>query len=211
MDLASFVSRKNPEAVLEAFARAYAEMPQKPQLVLKLNRGPRRERVHDKLLAAAAKHPGVVVIDRVLSADRIDELQWCCDLFLSLHRSEGFGLWIAECMAKGKPCVVTSYSGNTDFTNSENSVGIGFSMIPVGRAEYPMGEGNWWADPDVDEAAGAICELSADAKARRAIGAAARSTISTQLSVERIGRLIRERLHQARAEALDLPALELVG
>ena len=59
----------------------------------------------------------LLLITRVLTEEETSELQWACDIFLSLHRAEGFGLWIAECMARRKACVVTNYSGNTDFTN----------------------------------------------------------------------------------------------
>jgi glycosyltransferase involved in cell wall biosynthesis len=37
------------------------------------------------------------------------------DVFVSLHRSEGFGLGLAEAMLLGKPVVGTAYSGNADF------------------------------------------------------------------------------------------------
>ena len=38
-----------------------------------------------------------------------------CDAYVSLHRSEGFGITMAEAMLLGKPVVATDYSGNIDF------------------------------------------------------------------------------------------------
>ena len=43
------------------------------------------------------------------------------DCYVSLHRSEGFGLTLAESMALGTPVIATGYSGNTDFTTPHNS------------------------------------------------------------------------------------------
>ena len=39
------------------------------------------------------------------------------DSLISLHRSEGFGLHLAEAMAMGKAVIATNWSGNTDFMN----------------------------------------------------------------------------------------------
>ena len=42
-----------------------------------------------------------------------------CDCYVSLHRSEGLGLTMAEAMAVGKPVVATAWSGNLDFMSDE--------------------------------------------------------------------------------------------
>ena len=52
------------------------------------------------------------------------------DCYVSLHRSEGFGLTIAEAMALGKPAIATAYSGNLEFMTAENSY-----LCPAPRCE----------------------------------------------------------------------------
>ena len=52
-----------------------------------------------------------------------------CDCFVSLHRSEGFGLAMAEAMALGKPVIATNWSGNTDFMNPHNAACIDFRLV----------------------------------------------------------------------------------
>ena len=37
------------------------------------------------------------------------------DVYVSLHRSEGFGLVMAESMYVGTPVIATDWSGNTEF------------------------------------------------------------------------------------------------
>ena len=56
---------------------------------------------------------------KVYSFDDVLALMEACDVYVSLHRSEGLGLAMAEAMLMGKPVVATGYSGNTEFMNEE--------------------------------------------------------------------------------------------
>ena len=206
-DLNSYIDRKNPFAVLKAFKRAFPEHSDSPVLVVKLHGNFHRNARFEKLVGAITEDSRIVLIDGVLGNDEVGELQWCCDAFVSLHRSEGFGLWIAECMARGKPCIVTNYSGNTDFTNALNSMPIGFTMVRVRPGEYPFGAGQWWADPDVEQAVRAMRQIAQSATLRETLGDAARRHIQTHLSPRVIGAAISDRLFCARAELIDLPQL----
>lgn len=206
-DLNSYIDRKNPLSVLDSFKRAFSQSPDSPLLVVKLHGNFHRDSRFDRLMASIVDDPRIILIDRVMSSLEINELQWCCDAFVSLHRSEGFGLWIAECMARGKPCIVTNYSGNTDFTNSLNAMPIGFSMVRVRRGEYPFGEGQWWAEPDIEEAVRAMRKLAESSTLRERLGGAARQYILENLSPSSVGAAISARLFRARAELIDLPQL----
>ena len=187
--------------------RAFPEHSDSPVLVVKLHGNFHRNARFEKLVGAITEDSRIVLIDGVLGNDEVGELQWCCDAFVSLHRSEGFGLWIAECMARGKPCIVTNYSGNTDFTNALNSMPIGFTMVRVRPGEYPFGAGQWWADPDVEQAVRAMRQIAQSATLRETLGDAARRHIQTHLSPRVIGAAISDRLFCARAELIDLPQL----
>ncbi|MGC9969670.1 MAG: glycosyltransferase [Bryobacteraceae bacterium] len=77
----------------------------------------------------------------------------CCDCLVSLHRSEGFGLVMAEAMHLGKPVIATNYSGNTNFTKPENSFLVRYKLRPVGNGCEPYDPGCLWADPDLEDAA----------------------------------------------------------
>src|SRR3712207_9035191 len=58
------------------------------------------------------------------------------DCYVSLHRSEGFGLTMADAMALGKPVIATGYSGNVDFMREDNSW-----LVPAGLTQVgPDGE-----------------------------------------------------------------------
>lgn len=206
-DVRSYIQRKNPEGVVRAFRRAMEGRNEEAILVIKLHGGSLATKQGSELLRLIGADKRIKIIDAVMPAHEVGELQACCDAFISLHRAEGFGLWIAECMARGKPCVVTNYSGNTDYTDNNNSMPIGFTMAKVGDNQYPYGEGRWWAEPDEDEAVYAIRSLVASESLRRALGDSARSTIARKLSFEAVGAMMARRLYAARAEMFELPRL----
>ena len=51
----------------------------------------------------------------ILPPDKLLALYGCCDVFLSLHRLEGFGRGMAEALQLGVDVIATAYGGNTDF------------------------------------------------------------------------------------------------
>ena len=82
-----------------------------------------------------------------------DALMSSCDCYVSLHRSEGFGLTLAEAMALEKPTIATAYSGNMAFMTAENSFLVPWrpARVPSGCEPYPKGD--CWAEPDLGAAA----------------------------------------------------------
>ena len=83
---------------------------------------------HERLLAAAREHPDVHVIDRYMTPSDKNALTATCDCYVSLHRSEGFGLTMAEAMYVGKPVIATGYSGNLDFMTAENGLLVDYEL-----------------------------------------------------------------------------------
>ncbi len=111
-DFFSTTARKNPKAVIEAFRKAF--IPSDPvRLIIKSMNGANREEfVKLQELARGLK---VTFLDRALSGEERFVLMASCDVYISLHRAEGFGLCIAEAMAMGKPVIATGWSGKHGF------------------------------------------------------------------------------------------------
>ncbi len=195
-DFSSSASRKNATGCIHAFQKAFAESKEAVGLVIKTIRHPHHKREFWNLLRAIGEDDRIFLIDCVLRKDELHELISACDAFVSLHRSEGFGLSIAEAMYLGKPVIVTNYSGNTDFTTKENSCLVSYRLIPVNPGEYVLPEGQVWADPDLDEAAAYMQRLFSDREYGRQIGAAAASYMRRYHSHEAIGRRYAKRLQQ---------------
>jgi len=191
-DVFSVVDRKNPLAAIRAFELAFGAE-SSCQLVLKVNNGGARPECIEELRDACTSG-AVHFIDATLGREEMYGLIQCADCFVSLHRSEGFGLVIAEAMHFGKPVIVTNYSGNTDFTHPDNSLLVDYKLIPVGPGCEPYDPGSVWADPDVEQAAGYMRNIAADADMRTRLSNTGSAFVKEALSPAAVGRKMRERL-----------------
>jgi glycosyltransferase involved in cell wall biosynthesis len=187
-DAHSIVERKNPRGLIAAFRRAFPDEPD-ARLVLKV--------VHataDLVAELRAADPRVVVLDRVLDRDEVGALIRLSDCYVSLHRSEGFGLTMAEAMALGKPVIATGYSSNLDFMNVGNSLLVRYDLVRLERDHPPYPRGSVWAEPDVAHAAELMRAVYEDPVMARRLGERAREDVMRYLSPQRVGERVRERL-----------------
>ncbi|ALN62953.1 glycosyl transferases group 1 family protein [Lysobacter antibioticus] len=191
-DFNSWMERKNPFAVIEAFVRAFDPERDDVCLLIKAGNGHRHPAQLERLLAEASADPRILVRDEIIERAHMRALQRCCDVYVSLHRAEGFGLGMAECMLQGKPVVATGWSGNLDFMSADNSRLIDYRLVPVGADEYPHGDGARWADADVDQAASAMLELADEPALREALGARAAVDVREVLSPVRVATALAE-------------------
>lgn len=106
------------------------------------------------------------------------------NILLSPHRSEGFGLHIAEAMALGSCVVATGWSGNLEFMSPDTSVLLPYTLEPASDpfGVYDPPEGAVWAAVDEAAAISALQVLAADPDRRRALGKAAKAHITTTLN-----------------------------
>ena len=195
-DCSSFAERKNPWAVIEAFRRLRELRPwAEVRLVLKASGGAQAPAVLDRLrkeIAALGTH--ALLIDQALDTDTMKSLLGACDGYISLHRSEGFGFCLAEAMYFGKPVIATAYSGNLDFMTPETALLVNHRLVPVPQGAYPYGDGQFWAEPSIDEAVDHMVHLVDDPGEGRRRGARASAWIRRQLSPLTIGLSYRARL-----------------
>lgn len=200
-DFAS-AERKNPTAVVEAFRRAFAPG-EGPSLVLKsINGRERKPRQLHELRAAAADRPDVHVVDGYVSVAERDAYVALCDCFVSLHRSEGLGLTMAEAMSHGKPVIATGYSGNLELMDHHTAHLVPHRLVPVPESWWAYAPGAEWAEPDVEAAAGLMRRVYEDQAGARQLGVAARAAILERFSVERAADFARARFDAVRRESL---------
>lgn len=194
-DHLSTLERKNPLDLIEAFRRAYAR-DEGPLLVLKSINSGLRTGDAERLRTRVADEPDVLLLEEYLTPDRRDALVQLCDVYVSLHRSEGLGLTLAEAMAWGKPTVATAYSGNLHFMTDENSYLVPWTPTTVPPHSEPYPEGGTWAQPDLDEAARLVREALEDAAGAAARGARAARDIRELHNAEVAGERMAARLAQ---------------
>jgi glycosyltransferase involved in cell wall biosynthesis len=192
-DLNSYSARKNPRAVIEAFR--LSTLPRdRAALVIKVQNVSGNEADFAALQASVRDLPGTVLLTETLSRADILALESACDCFVSLHRSEGFGLAIAECMLLGKPVISTDWSATAEYITSENGFPVRAPLVVLEQNHGPYAKGSTWADPDPSHAAGHMRTVFNDRTLAARIGAAARDTIRTRFSPAVIGARYRRRL-----------------
>ena len=135
-----------------------------------------------------------MLIAETLPRAEIYALQAACDCFVSLHRSEGFGLAIAESMYLGKPVISTDWSASAEFVSDRNGCPVRARLVTLERNIGPYAKGQTWADPDVEHAAWWMQRLVAEPELRAQLGAKARATIEERFAPAVIGQRYRRRL-----------------
>lgn len=198
-DYNSCLARKNPVAVIDAFRRAFPEGEDGVQLLVKSINGNRYPEALSGVLRAAASDGRIFVRDEVIERSHLQALQRCADAYVSLHRSEGFGLGMAECMRMGKPVIATGWSGNMEYMTPENACLVDFKMVEVGAGEYIHSHGQRWAEPDSAHAAECMRRLVDDRAYAAAIGARAASDVRAKLSPGTVASTIIGRLDSIAA------------
>jgi glycosyltransferase involved in cell wall biosynthesis len=197
-DLNSYAERKNPGAVVAAF-RASGLAERGAALVLKVQNVTGNEADFATLQASVQDLPGTVLLTNTLSRADLYALEAACDAFVSLHRSEGFGLAVAECMYLGKPVISTNWSATAEFVNADNGCPVRARLVTLERNHGPYAKGSTWADPDPLHAAEYMQALFADRSLRARLGAAACATIKSGFSPAAIGARYRRRLEAIAA------------
>ena len=193
-DVLSVMERKNPLAAIRAFRMAFGS-DSRCQLVLKINNAAASPKYVEILKEACYSSNAVRIIPSTLSREEMYALSQCADCAVSLHRSEGFGLFIAEAMYFSKPVIVTNYSGNVDFTRPDNALLVDYKMIHVGRNCEPYAPGSLWADPSVEQAAKHMRTVVENADLRAELSSAGSKFIRSAFSVEAVGQMMRQRLN----------------
>lgn len=191
-DFMSIWQRKNPFEVIEAFRRAFAA-DDEAELTIKTMHADFAPGAFRALQEASQRLP-VTVADGVWSRTETLGLLTACDSFISLHRSEGFGLCLAEAMALGKPVIATAYSGNMDFMAADNSLPVRFRLTELTDDYGPYRRGSRWAEPDLDHAAELMRWVVQHPVEARELGQRAAQSVRRLLSAEAVGALMQARL-----------------
>jgi GT2 family glycosyltransferase/glycosyltransferase involved in cell wall biosynthesis len=202
-DMNSMQERKNPLAVIAAFQEAFRH-DDRVALAIKVARGgnnpPELARLNE-----AAKKAGVFVIDQLVRREEAQGLIQACDCYVSLHRSEGLGLTMAEAMLMGKPVIATDYSGNVDFMTPDDSMLVGYRLVPIERDMPPFRKGYLWAEASRTEAAHWMRWTYENPEAAIELGRKGKSAAETALSMQAAGERMVARLNEIWGRPLNMP------
>jgi glycosyltransferase involved in cell wall biosynthesis len=195
----SYFERKNPVALIRAFRSAFPDPAGGTQLLLKTSHSEFAPEALKRILEEIGPATHIRIVDGYLDRAEITALTALTDAYASLHRSEGYGLTLAEAMLLGKPVVATPYSGNADFFDLNNGFPVRYSLVELTENAGPYPAGARWAEPDVAHAAELLRRVREQRQEDRPRLERAHRDIAENLSFAAIGRQLAQRLREAVA------------
>jgi len=173
--IAEWNERKAVFKTIEAYLRAFSGQDRVLLIVKTSHRdlrlpipGPRRVVAEGttpwavaRLLREHRDAPKIQLVTRALSPAEIAALHTRGDCFVSLCRSEGFGLGAFDAAAYGNPVVTTAFGGHLDYLAGSPSL-VRFELVPAN--DPPPGSSytteQRWAEPDVDHGAALMSQIA---------------------------------------------------
>jgi len=192
-DASSLVARKNPHCLVDAFEAAFSDHDE-VRLVLKVSNADADPEFSGYLDGLVARNARCVVLRQTMQPDELVGLFHACDCYVSPHRTEGFGLTVAEAMALGVPVIATDYGGTVDFLTEEVGFPLRYRLVEVDRDYGPYAKGAIWADPSREHLKELLRSVVANPRAAAARAQRARARMLEDYSAAAVGRRIGERL-----------------
>jgi hypothetical protein len=160
-------ARKNPCAAIDAFLLAFPE--RDARLIIRCNEAAKYPNLFAHLSGYAGGDPRVIIWDTAAHKIGIADFYALLDVYISLHRSEGYGLNLAEAAQAGLSVITTGWELAPDLASRPNMVQIGYRLIrPLDpQGTYDRLPGAWWAEPSITEAAAALRDLARQCDATR--------------------------------------------
>ncbi|MCZ2341448.1 MAG: glycosyltransferase [Bacteroidales bacterium] len=194
-DINSRLERKNPLAAIRAFRQAF-RLDDPVEMIVKMTPPGLTAPPGLPAIRAACEESRITLIEQQMSREETLAFLHAGDCLVSLHRSEGFGLPLAEAMLLGKPVIATGYSGNLDFMNHENSYLVDYYRTPIVTNDPPYHSGFVWAEPSVEHAAKLMRRVYERRDESDRIGNRAQGELRELLSYAHAGQRMRTRLNE---------------
>ena len=196
-DMGSIMARKNPLGAVAAFRRAFGDRTD-VHLAVKVSRGESHKACFRELVTGTT-FGNVTLINEVFPRSDTLALFHAADCYVSLHRSEGLGLGMAESMLMGKPVIGTGYSGNMDFMTADTAYLVDYDRTTIVENHPPYPIGCVWAEPRLDHAAELMARIVNDPSAAKAVGLKAKEYAGRVLDPQDYGRRMLARLTEINA------------
>lgn len=178
-DLRSSSYRKNLMGAIDLYLTAFPEQSSACGLIIKISFTHEDKTSFQRVLQKIQHRNDISVITDHLPYEKMQQIIASCDVFLSPHRSEGFGLVLAEALAFRVPVLATGWSGNLDFMQGMDEALIPYSLQavqdPSGR--YSSRKDQVWAEPDIEAGATMLLRLYQDPTLRARLAEQGRSNV----------------------------------
>lgn len=163
--MGSNYTRKNPMAVVGAFQRAFPD-DRDVRLIIRCNDDPRQfPRGWNELSDAAASDQRLILLRHANIG--MPALYAAIDTYVSLHRSEGYGLTLVEALQAGRPVIATGWGMAPDIAARPHLTQVGYRLVEIDdpQGAYSSMKDCRWAEPDIEKAAAALRGIRSNLKA----------------------------------------------
>lgn len=203
----SVMERKNPLAAIKAFKQAFLKDEATKNkykdvgLVIKISESELSADDEKIISSIVDKEDNIYFMCGQINKTEVNSLLKDVDVYVSLHRSEGFGLVMAEAMYLGTPVIATAWSGNTEFMNDHTACMVGYDMIELDKDYDVFKKGNVWADAHIDEAADYMVRLYEDKEYYNTKVVNGQAYAREHLAYKRSADIVSERLRQIHSKS----------
>jgi 2-polyprenyl-3-methyl-5-hydroxy-6-metoxy-1,4-benzoquinol methylase/glycosyltransferase involved in cell wall biosynthesis len=189
--------RKGPADLLTAYLRAFADVDD-TLLVIKTNPGAAVAAAAALASARASTRSEARVSIRAeaWSDAQLEALHQRGDVYVSLHRGEGWCYPLFDAATRGTPVVATAYGGPLEYLSKDSAELVPYDLVPVRQRYLYYHPTMKWAQPDVGGAVIALRHVYADRTAARARAARGAERILRMYSPEAVGAIARAELMQ---------------
>lgn len=180
-DLKSSASRKNLLGSIEIYKRAFPREAPGTRLIVKIQSGEAQAGFQDAANAAIGGRGDIALRTERLTDAEVGQMIASASVFLSPHRSEGYGLTIAEALLAGVPALATGWSGNMDFMEALPELLIAYALAPVNDAAGVYKDTALeWAEPNIDDAVQKLRVLAGSPSLRAELADRGRALVRAQ-------------------------------
>lgn len=199
-DHLSVIERKNPFAAITAFQRAMdGDSLPAARLIIKTLNGDVLPESAQRLAEAVGDDPRIEIRDVHLTDEENAQLLADADVMVSLHRSEGVGLHLAEAMWLGLPVLASRFGGNTEFMDDACAALVDVTLTSVGEGVRSYPADGTWGEPDLDHATEWMRRLCASDTLRRRIGGAGQTKMRNQPTDQQRGAAMWEQIQHSNS------------
>jgi hypothetical protein len=154
-------ARKNPIAAIRAFQKAFpSDIYPTAKLIIRYRDGYVWPLGVKELQNEAKNENRLIIFDEKKMKISMEEFYSIIDVYISLHRSEGYGLTLMEAANRGIPVIATGWWLAEDISKHHKIIIANWSVVQVKDPQmvYIIPGANW-AEPDIDDAANKLYSL----------------------------------------------------
>ncbi len=189
----SDAERKNILFTIRSFLEAFGTN-KNVKLIVKISNLESDQNLATILTGIETKYSNIIIERGYVENSRIAELYDEADVYVSLHRAEGFGFTISDAIARGIPTIATGYSGNMDFCDARDILLVDYKLVAIGHDRLRYKKDDQWAEPLMNSAIKSFRLAYEDYQNRLILAESARMRIQEKFSKTAISNLIQKRL-----------------